>query len=207
MLQLQAMILEQSDIPQFAYSGNSADYSAPVEKRHERYSDPQLLHDRRREEIHASLAKDHGISISNGEVSLLCSRFLDYLERLHNASSPALKAALAADGGWPLHIDATGEDGRGTLFLAFTGWRQWVLGAWKIPTERADAILPPLKETVFRFGSPCAIVRDLGRAMAEAAETLQKELKLKIPVLACKLLVVCLPFGAEVWRICLPFQG
>jgi hypothetical protein len=147
----------------------------------------RFLHNRQREEIRASLANDYGISISSGEVSLLCRRFLDYLERLHNASSPALKAALAADGGWPLHIDATGEDGRGTLFVAFTGWRQWVLGAWKIPTERADAILPRLKETVFRFGSPCAIVRDLGRAMAEAAETLQKELKLKIPVLACHL--------------------
>jgi len=147
----------------------------------------RFLHNRQREEIRASLANNYGISISSGEVSLLCRRFLDYLERLHNASSPALKAALAADGGWPLHIDATGEDGRGTLFVAFTGWRQWVLGAWKIPTERADAILPRLKETVFRFGSPCAIVRDLGRAMAEAAETLQKELKLKIPVLACHL--------------------
>jgi hypothetical protein len=147
----------------------------------------RFLHNRQREEIRASLANDYGISISSGEVSLLCRGFLDYLERLHNASSPALKAALAADGGWPLHIDATGEDGRGTLFVAFTGWRQWVLGAWKIPTERADAILPRLKETVFRFGSPCAIVRDLGRAMADAAETLQKELKLKIPVLACHL--------------------
>jgi hypothetical protein len=147
----------------------------------------RFLDNRQREEIRASLAKDYGISISSGEVSLLCCRFLTYLEKLHNASSPALKAALAADGGWPLHIDATGEDGRGTLFVAFTGWRQWVLGAWKIPTERADAILPRLKETVFRFGSPCAIVRDLGHAMAEAAETLLKQLKLKIPVLACHL--------------------
>jgi hypothetical protein len=147
----------------------------------------RFLHNRQREEIRASLTNDYGISISSGEISLLCRRFLTYLERLHNASSPALKAALAADGAWPLHIDATGEDGRGTLFVAFTSWRQWVLGAWKIPTERADAILPRLKETIFRFGSPCAIVRDLGHAMAEAAESLLKQLKLKIPVLACHL--------------------
>jgi hypothetical protein len=63
----------------------------------------------------------------------------------------------------------------------------WVLGAWKIPTERADAILPRLRETTFRFGLPCAIVRDLGRAMTEAAETLVKDLELRIPVLACHL--------------------
>jgi len=147
----------------------------------------RFLHYRQREEIRDSLANEYEISVSTGEVSVLSRRFLRYLERLHNASAPALKAALAKDGAWPLHIDATGEDGRGTLLIAFSGWRQWVLGAWKIPTERADAILPRLKETIFRFGSPCAIVRDLGRAMAEAAETLLNNLKLEIPVLACHL--------------------
>lgn len=147
----------------------------------------RFLHHRQREEIRASLAAEHGISLSSGEISVLSSRFLAYLERLHLASSAALRAALAADGGWPLHIDATGEDGRGTLLVAFAGWRQWVLGAWKIPTERADAIVPRLRETIFHFGPPCAIVRDLGRAMAEAAETLLKDLKLEIPVLACHL--------------------
>jgi hypothetical protein len=94
---------------------------------------------------------------------------------------------LAADGGWPLHVDASGEDGTGTLLAAFAGWRQWVLGAWKVPTERADAILPRLREVTFRFGPPCAIVRDLGRAMAEASQALLKSLKLSIPVLACHL--------------------
>jgi hypothetical protein len=29
-----------------------------------------------------------------------------------------------------MHVDATGEDGRGTLLLVLAGWRQWVLGAW-----------------------------------------------------------------------------
>jgi hypothetical protein len=147
----------------------------------------RFLNHRQREEIRASLAADYGISLSSGEISVLSSRFLTYLERLHQASARALRAALAADGGWPMHIDATGEDGRGTLLVAFAGWRQWVLGAWKIPTERADAILPRLRETIFRFGPPCAIVRDLGRAMTEAAETLVKDLKLQIPVLACHL--------------------
>ncbi len=147
----------------------------------------RFLRHRQREEIRASLAADHGISLSSGEVSVLAGRFLAYLERLHHASAPALRAALAADGGWPLQIDATGEDGRGTLLVAFAGWRQWVLGAWKIPTERAEAVLPRLRDTTFRFGPPCAIVRDLGRAMTEAADALVKGLKLRICVLACHL--------------------
>ena len=147
----------------------------------------RFLHHRQREEIRVSLEADHGILLSSGEISVLAARFLSYLERLHCASAPALRAALAADGGWPLHIDASGEDGRGTLLVAFAGWRQWVLGAWKVPTERADAILPRLREVTFRFGAPCAIVRDLGRAMAEASQALLESLKLSIPVLACHL--------------------
>lgn len=147
----------------------------------------RFLHHRQREEIRVSLEADHGILLSSGEISVLATRFLSYLERLHGAWAPALRAALAADGGWPLHIDASGEDGRGTLLVAFAGWRQWVLGAWKVPTERADAILPRLREVIFRFGPPCAMVRDLGRAMAVASQALLKSLKLSIPVLACHL--------------------
>jgi hypothetical protein len=96
-----------------------------------------------------------------------------------------LRAALQSDGGWPLHVDATGEDGRGTLLVAFAGWRRWVLGAWKVPTERADVILPKLRGIVARFGAPCAIMRDLGRAVTEAADDLVAECGAKIPVLAC----------------------
>jgi len=147
----------------------------------------RFVHHRQREEIRLSLEATHGIRLSSGEISALAARFLRYLERLHYASARALRAALAADGGWPLHIDTTGEEGRGTLLVAFAGWRQWVLGAWKVPTERADAILPRLREVIFRFGAPCAIVRDLGRAMEEASQALVKVLKLSIPILACHL--------------------
>ena len=85
----------------------------------------------------------------------------------------------------PCHIDATGEDGRGTLLVALAGWRRWVLGSWKIPTERVETILPRLRSVVERFGAPRAIMRDLGRAMIPAAADLVAELKLTIPVLAC----------------------
>lgn len=142
---------------------------------------------RQREEIRATLAQEHGIHLSSGEISELGQRFVIYLEALHQDSAPALRAALAADGGWPLHLDATGEDGRGTLLVALAGWRRWVLGAWKIPTERAEAIQPRLEEVAAQFGPPCAIMRDLGRAVTEAASGLVKTLGRSIPVLACHL--------------------
>jgi len=141
---------------------------------------------RQREEIRASLAQ-RGIDLSAGEISVLCRRFLAYLEALHETRSPELRSALEHDGGWPLHVDATGEDGRGTLLVVLAGWRRWVLGAWKVPTERAEVILPRLRGVVSRFGAPCAIMRDLGRAVTEACEDLVAELEHDIPILACHL--------------------
>ena len=147
----------------------------------------RFVQHRQREEIRADLERLHGIALSTGEISELGRRFLTYLEALHRSSAPALRAALETDGAWPLHIDATGEDGRGTLLVAFAGWRRWVLGAWKVPTERAEFILPGIQSVAASFGAPCAIMRDLGRAMKEAADEFVRSLKDPIPVLACHL--------------------
>ena len=145
----------------------------------------RFVHYRQRTEIRATLDREHGIAVSLGEISELNRRFLVYLEALHEARASVLRQALEKDGGWPLHIDATGEDGQGTLFVAYAGWRGWALGAWKISTERADAILPKLRTVEARFGAPCAIMRDLGKAVIEAARDFVGERK--IPVLGCHL--------------------
>jgi hypothetical protein len=145
----------------------------------------RFLHHRQREEIRTALFNEHGIYLSAGEISNLSKLFLIYMQELHNNRIEQLRALLTNDGGWPLHIDATCEDGRGTLLVALAGWRQWVLGAWKLPTERADAILPCLHEVVVQFGAPCAVMRDLGRGITLAVNNLLAELDLDIPVLAC----------------------
>lgn len=147
----------------------------------------RFFHHCQREEIRASILNRYGIPLSAGMISNLAKLFLGYMRELHNSHTDQLRNAMADDGGWPLHIDATGEDGRGTLLVAFSGWRKWVLGAWKIPTENTDAILPCLHEVVRQFDSPCAVMRDLGRAMIPAVNTLLAELELNIPVLACHL--------------------
>ncbi|MFH0729247.1 MAG: hypothetical protein V2B19_23250 [Pseudomonadota bacterium] len=145
----------------------------------------RFLEHQQREEIRDALIAQHGISISTGEVSNLMKRFVGYLSRLHRARSESLKAVLISDGGWPMHVDATGENGRGTLFMVMAGWRQWVLGAWKPATENATLILPCMRETVRIFGPPCAAMRDLGRAVTPAIDELMEELGLQVPVLAC----------------------
>ena len=71
------------------------------------------------------------------------------------------------------------------MLVAMAGWRRWVLGAWKIPTDRTDAILPRLMDVPSLFGTPCAIMRDLGPAVTEAAQGLVEALDVSIPILAC----------------------
>ena len=131
------------------------------------------------------LRQEHAIKLSSGEVSRLARHFLAYLSRLHYSRAEPLKATLASDGGWPMHIDATGESGQGTLLVVMAGWRKWVLGSWKIATERCELILPCLQDTVERFGAPCAAMRDMGRAVTPAIEALVVELDADIPVLVC----------------------
>ena len=142
---------------------------------------------RQREEIRSELLREHDVRLSTGEVSRLAKSFLVYLKALHESRAEQLRARLARDGGWPLHIDATGEDGRGTLLVALAGWRRWVLGAWKVPTERAEVILPHLRTVVERFGAPCAVMRDMGRGVSNAVDALVEEFGLEIPVLTCHL--------------------
>lgn len=145
----------------------------------------RLFEHKQREEIIGELNENHGINLSSGEVSNLTGNFLEYLLRLHHARADQLKGVLEADGGWPMQVDATGEGGRGTLFVVMAGWRKWVLGAFKIATERADLMLPCMRDTVRRFGPPCGAMRDLGRAVSPAIDDLVSEMRLGIPVLAC----------------------
>ena len=145
----------------------------------------RFVHHRQREEIREDLRTKHKIVLSAGQVTEMTLRFCTHLGRLHWHSHAVVRETLRGDGGYPLHINATGEAGRGTLFVAYSGWRDWVLGAWKLSTEHADQITPGLREVTEAFGPPCAVMRDLGRAMTLAAEELVSELKARIPILGC----------------------
>jgi hypothetical protein len=168
-----ALVTRQAQrVQQLLLPGRTVSYDVMVYVGTERF-----VHHRQREEIRAALEAQHDVVLSTGTISDLTQLFGQYLRALHEHRADALRAALQADGGYPMHIDATGENGRGTLLVTYAGWRRWVLGAWKIPTERADVIVPRLREVTTLFGPPCAIVRDLGRAMIPAAKELVAELK------------------------------
>lgn len=140
----------------------------------------RYLRRKQREEIRAELYHERGIELSDGSISNLCDRFLTHLEALHLARTPQLRTALQA--GYPLHIDATCEHGKGGLFVCMDGWRQWVLQAVRIPSEHADYLQPLVERTITLFGEPIATVRDLGDAGAKAVARLREK---GIPDLIC----------------------
>ena len=117
---------------------------------------------KQREEIRDEIFRKRGFKLSAGSVSNLCDRFLLYLEVLHLVRSPYLKAVMQ-EHGYPLHIDATSEYGKGGLFVCMDGFKKWVLCAGKIESESEEHLKPFVERTIELFGDPIATVRDLGR--------------------------------------------
>ena len=121
----------------------------------------RYLRRKQREEICDELFRKRAIKLSVGTVSNLCDRFLLYLEALHLVRSPYLKTVMQ-EHGYPLHIDATSEHGKGGLFVCMDGFRNWVLCAGKIESESEESLKPFVENTIALFGDPIGIVRDLG---------------------------------------------
>jgi hypothetical protein len=132
----------------------------------------RYLAGKQREEIQNELRENRGIDLSTGTISHLCDRFLCYLECLHLLRAPYLRAAM--QDGYPLHLDATCDRGKGGVFVCLDGWRGWVLMATRIESEREDHLRPLVDQTVGLFGHPLAIVRDLGEGGANAVAHLHQ---------------------------------
>jgi hypothetical protein len=141
----------------------------------------RYLRGMQRDEIREELFRKRQIELSAGTVSHLCDRFLLYLEVLHLVRSPYLKAAIE-EHGYPLHIDATSEHGKGGLFVCIDGFRDWVLVAGKIESESEANLKPIVERTVELFGDPLAVVRDLGEPGQKAVAFLRKR---GVPDLVC----------------------
>lgn len=111
------------------------------------------------------------VSISSSEVGYLAKKFIVYLSVLHKNSYVKLKERMQKKGGYILHIDGTNEGGSPHLISALDEISKFVLANVKIPTENAKDIAGFLLEKVKRkFGSPIAVVSDLGKAMLGAIQ-------------------------------------
>ena len=117
--------------------------------------------------IIAELARRQ-VRLSASTVAELGRRFIVLLTLAHRQSAPHLKAAMRGQGGYILHLDATYEDESPLLMTGIDAVMEIVLGNIKLPSEKAEGIVPFLRQLQADFGSPLAIVRDMSKGIAAA---------------------------------------
>jgi hypothetical protein len=161
--------LRSAALAQLVKAGQKYGYDLTVQVGLARY-----LAGKQREEIQRLLRDEHGIELSAGSVTALCDRFLGYLEALHVHRAPVLREALGD--GYPMHLDATCERGKGGLFVCIGGWqsRHWVLWAARVPSESGENLAPVVDKAVELFGQPVATMRDMGEGCANAVASLRE---------------------------------
>jgi hypothetical protein len=118
-------------------------------------------------EVMAEL-RSRNVGLSDREVGYLGRKFVIYLALAHRAGLDRLNGAMRRRGGYILHIDGTCEGDSPMLFTGLDELMPVVLDNIKIPSERADLLVPFLAGIKQRHGNPVALVHDMGRGILAA---------------------------------------
>lgn len=129
-----------------------------------------FVHCRGEQEIIKELAA-RNISISDREISFLGKKFVTYLAVAHRESRQQIRKAMERRGGYILHLDGTCEADSPHLFSGLDGIAELVLENVKLPSERADLLVPFLRQIKGQYGDPIALVHDMGKGILSAVET------------------------------------
>lgn len=122
-----------------------------------------------------------GIDISISEIRFLGQKFVAYLEICHRQSQLKLRLKLAKNGGYILHIDGTCEGDSPNLFTGMDEISGIILSSVKIGSEKKERIVPFLEDIRAKYGTPLAVVSDMGKGLLSAIENVFPE----IPSLIC----------------------
>ena len=129
-----------------------------------------FLRHRNGQEIVSELAAKN-VRISQSEVYVLGRKFIALLALAHRQSAGRIKQAMSLKGGYMLHLDGTFE-GRGPLLMTgMDSMMEIVLGNIKLPSEKAEEIIPFLENIKELFGAPIALVHDMGKGILNAVQT------------------------------------
>jgi hypothetical protein len=120
--------------------------------------------------VQADLAA-RNIAISTSEIGFLGKRFIIYLALAHRECRAELKQYMASKGGYILHMDGTCEGDSPQLFSCIDEISDLVLGNRKMPTEDSKHIIPLLYDLKSAYGTPLALVHDMGSAILKAVTT------------------------------------
>ncbi len=110
------------------------------------------------------------ITVSDREISFLGKKFVIYLALAHRESSEHLQNYLNRRGGFILHCDGTVEGNSPHLFTGLDELSEIVLDNVKLPSEKADLLIPFFQRIKQQFGKPIALVHDMGKGILSAVE-------------------------------------
>jgi len=114
------------------------------------------------------------VLISSRQLGYLGRKFITYLALAHKQGRHRLKHAMASRGGYILHLDGTCEGDSPHLFTGMDGIAKIVLDNIKLPSEKAELIIPFLRRIKRQYGDPLALVHDMGKGILLAVETVFK---------------------------------
>jgi len=114
--------------------------------------------------------KLRAINISESEIRYLGQKFIAYLTICHQQSQLKLRLKMALNGGYILHIDGTCEGDSPHLFTGMDEISGIVLSSVKINSEKKEKIIPFLKDIQSKYGTPLAVVSDMGKGLIGAVE-------------------------------------
>ena len=133
-----------------------------------------FLRFRNEEEVVTELAEKN-VQISPREVSLLGMKFVTYLVMAHRRRAPEITADMQLRGGYICHLDATCEGGNPLLMSSIDSLSKIVLGNVKLPAEDAKHIAPFLERIKKDYGTPLALVHDMGKGIIKATSVVFPE--------------------------------
>ena len=126
-----------------------------------------FLRHRNDREVVAELAQKN-VPVSTREIAYLGKKFITYLAIAHQQCAAQIKEAMQLRGGYFFHLDGTCEGQSPILMSGLDSLSEIVLGNVKLPSEKADKIVPFLKDIKEKFGDPLALVHDMGKGILNA---------------------------------------
>ena len=117
-----------------------------------------------------TLLQPSQVLLSPSTVTDLGRRFIVLLALAHRRCTHRLRQAISLRGGYILHLDATYEDKSPMLMTGFDAVMEIVLGNVKLPSEKAEGIVPFLRRLQECFGPPLALVHDMSKGIRSAVE-------------------------------------
>ena len=126
-----------------------------------------FLRHRNEEEVVAELA-ERNVQISPRAASLLGRKFIVYLALAHQRCRDQLREAMLLRGGYVCHLDATCEGRDPMLMSSLDSLSKIVLGNVKLPSEDERQIVPFLQRLKEMYGTPLALVHDMGTGILKA---------------------------------------